>query len=116
MKVKVCFVLFCFAMISFSVSAQSASINPPALELMPAQEKSFHKIKAEYALEISEIMHSSAIKDKDAAMRTAWRQRNEKMKSILLAEQYEILLKQEKTPVFLRTNAKEKDQKERISS
>ncbi len=116
MKVTICLVIFCFSLTGLSLMAQTADTNSPSLALMPTQEKSYNIIKAEYALEITEIMHSSTIKDKNAAMRTAWRQRNQKMKAILLEEQFQTILKREKTPAFLKVNSKGKDQKGNISS
>ena len=116
MKIQIFFVVFCFSLTSFSLAAQTASTNPPGMVLLPTQEKSYNIIKAEYALEITEIAHSSAIKDKDAAMRAAWRQRNEKLKGILLAEQFQMMLKAEKRPAFLKTASDEEDKKGSVSS
>ena len=111
MKAKICFVLFCLTLSSLALFAQTADNNSSAFELLPRQEKSYNLIKAAYALEITEIMHSTTIKDKNAAMGVAWRERNEKLKALLLKGQFEAMLEQEETPLFLKQAAQKKVEK-----
>ena len=87
------------AQLPFSLQSQS-----PTLVLHPEQEQPFQKVKAKYALEISEIAHSEDnTETMNRAMRDAWRRRTAEIQSILDESQFKIFLAQESKPVFYRS-------------